>query len=143
MQSWREQTQTNAVANSENRAPHQVDGRARSIDADLRRRQALSIQQAREKRELIVHKKSEVKRREEKQLKLAKEAELKVVGSNVESKIMEPTKASESHRLRPDVLDSNEIKRKTEGAHERSVAYGGYDLKYSGRAVPAWRMGIG
>ena len=106
---------------------------------EMRRRQSLSIEQAKIRREKIVASQSELKWREERQMKLAKEAELKIVGSDVESKLMKPTKASISYRLSPDELDSNDRRRKGSGAHERQVAYGGYDLKFSGRAVPAWR----
>ena len=70
---------------------------------------------------------------------MAKEAQLSIVGSNIESKVMEATKASKSHRLSQDELDASERRRSSGGAHERRVAYGGYDLKYSGRATPAWR----
>jgi hypothetical protein len=146
LQIWREQVQAKEETSScENSSAHRRETpRARSVDAaEMRRRQSQNIQQAREKREKILHMQSELKRREEKQLQLAKEAESKVVGNNVESKVMEPTKASESHRLRQDELDANERRRNSRGAHERSVAYGGYDLKFSGRAVPAWRKGIG
>lgn len=69
---------------------------------------------------------------------LAKDASLSVVGEGVESKLLQPTKASLSNRLTAEELDHAERKRSTRGAHDSKVAFGGYDLKFSGRAIPAW-----
>ena len=54
------------------------------------------------------------------------------------SKLLAPTKASEGHRLTVEELDEMEHRRVAGPAHTARVAGGGYDLKFCGKAVPAW-----
>ena len=59
------------------------------------------------------------------------------------SKLLNLTKAAQLNRLTSEELDCAEHKRLSGSAHNSRVASGGYDLKFSGRAVPVWRKGIG
>lgn len=57
----------------------------------------------------------------------------------VESKLMTSTKASDAQKITADELDMASRRRITTSAHDSRVPKGGYDLKYSGRAIPLWR----
>ena len=54
-------------------------------------------------------------------------------------RLLAPTKASNSQALSGEYLDQAERKRATVSAHSSNIAMSGRDLKFSGRAVPAWR----
>ena len=55
------------------------------------------------------------------------------------NRLLAPTKASYSNALSGEHLDEAEIRRATQCAHSSNVAMSGRDLKFSGRAIPAWR----
>ncbi len=59
------------------------------------------------------------------------------------SKLLNLTKAAQSNRLTSEELDCAEHRRLSGSAHSARVASGGYDLKFSGRAIPVWRKGVG
>ena len=54
-------------------------------------------------------------------------------------RLLAPTKASNSQALSGEHLDEAERKRSTQAAHSSNIAMSGRDLKFSGRAIPAWR----
>jgi hypothetical protein len=53
------------------------------------------------------------------------------------------TKAFESNKVSVIDLDAAHTRRVTGGAHTRNIAMGGYDLKFKGRATPAWCKAAG
>ena len=63
--------------------------------------------------------------------------------SRVKSKLHEPTKVSLASRLTAEDLEARERQRSRGSAHNARVVSGGYDLKFSGRAIPAWTRGAG
>jgi hypothetical protein len=104
----------------------------------IRRRRHQDLERAKEKRQKAQEARESLTARFERQQELGKMASLSVVGEHVESKLHSSTKASISQRMTAEELDAAEIRRQSKGAHDRKVAYGGYDLKFSGRAIPAW-----
>jgi hypothetical protein len=104
----------------------------------MRRRHIQNLEKAKEKLSKAQVAKDGIKSRLDRQMELGKMASLSVVGEHVESKLYSATKASVSHRMTSEELDAAEIRRQSKGAHEGRVAYGGYDLKFAGRAIPAW-----
>jgi hypothetical protein len=54
-------------------------------------------------------------------------------------RLLAPTKAYDAQRLTGEHLDEAERRRTSQGAHSRNIAMSGRDLKYVGRAIPAWR----
>lgn len=104
----------------------------------MRRRSFQNIEKAKERHLKIQETKESKNSRFDRQMELGKQASLSVVGEHVESKLHAATRASNSHRMTSEELDAAEIQRQKKSAHERKVAYGGYDLKFVGRAIPAW-----
>ena len=54
------------------------------------------------------------------------------------SQLLAQTAASRGQQLSIEALDLMEHRRAHSGAHAAPVAGGGYDLKFVGRAIPAW-----
>jgi hypothetical protein len=109
-----------------------------SVPDLIRRRRHQDLEKAKEKRQKAQEARDGLTARYERQQELGKMASLSVVGEHVESKLHSATKASVSQRMTAEELDAAEIRRQSKGAHERRVASSGYDLKFSGRAIPAW-----
>eukprot|EP00602_Paraphysomonas_sp_CaronLab_P005426 CAMPEP_0185022180 /NCGR_PEP_ID=MMETSP1103-20130426/4905_1 /TAXON_ID=36769 /ORGANISM="Paraphysomonas bandaiensis, Strain Caron Lab Isolate" /LENGTH=381 /DNA_ID=CAMNT_0027554143 /DNA_START=295 /DNA_END=1437 /DNA_ORIENTATION=+ len=108
--------------------------RARSVDpAELRRRQADSIHNAKQKRQRVISHHQASRSRELKQDALAKRATLEVVGDRVESKLSQPTRAYLSHRLTSEDLNIKDRQRNEQSAHNRRVFSSGRDLQFTGR----------
>ena len=61
-----------------------------------------------------------------------------VVAEKDPQRLHRETKASERNRVCIEDLDNAVRRRVVSGAHSATIAYGGYDLKYSGRAKPNW-----
>jgi hypothetical protein len=62
--------------------------------------------------------------------------------TSVQSKLLSATKASVAQAVHPEELDMAERRRASGIAHQSFVAKGGYDLKFSGRAIPVWRKAL-
>lgn len=108
------------------------------IIGKLRQKQIINIEKSKEKHIKIQEAKKSLQSRLDHQMELGKQASLSIVGEDVKSKLYEPTKLYERNKITHEQLDATEIRRNSKSAHERNVAYGGYDLKFVGRAIPAW-----
>ncbi len=105
----------------------------------MRRRQSKDLEVAKERLKKTITKQSTLNARE---LRLKQTENLKLQWQGP-SKLLASTKAAEAHKLTPEELDNAEYRRIHGSAHSSRVASGGYDLKFSGRAIPAWCRGIG
>lgn len=103
----------------------------------MRRRQSRDLETAKERLERKSAKHQSLNARETR-LRETEKLRLQWEGP---SKLHQSTKAVNAQKITPEELDSREYQRKHGGAHSARVASGGYDLKYSGRAIPAWTKG--
>lgn len=53
-------------------------------------------------------------------------------------RLLQGTKASRAWELSDVALEERQMQREQQGAHSRPIAGAGYDLKFTGRATPAW-----
>lgn len=108
-----------------------------NLKAEIRRRQARDIESTRQK----IEQKEAYKRQTRPRIMIIDEI-VAVTDFNAKrdpSRLLAPTKASNSNALSGEHLDEAERRRATQGAHSSNVALSGRDLKFSGRAIPAWR----
>ena len=103
----------------------------------MRRRQARDLEAAKERLEKKSAKQKSLNSRE---ARLRETEKLKLQWEGP-SKLLNSTKAVNAQKVTPEELDEREYHRKHDGAHSTRIASGGYDLKYAGRAIPAWTRG--
>jgi hypothetical protein len=53
-------------------------------------------------------------------------------------RLLRGTDAYENNKVNIMDLDKASRRRSTAGAHEKAIALGGYDLKFTGRSKPGW-----
>jgi hypothetical protein len=107
--------------------------------AEFRRRQARDLEVAKERQKKVAQKQGSINAREE---SLKKTEHLKMEWEGP-SKLLAMTKAAEAYKISNEELDGAEQRRLRGSAHSSRVASGGYDLRFVGRAIPAWRKGLG
>ena len=110
--------------------------------ASLRRKQKEEIEKAKARRNKINRQRAASTGRLQRQKDLAETAVDPELKSRVKSKLHEPTKVYMSNRLTAEDLEMRERKRQSGGAHDAKIVCGGYDLKFTGRAIPSWTRGV-
>ena len=105
--------------------------------ATLRRRQARDLGVAKERLQKTSSKQQASNARETR----LKETEKMKQAWEGPSKLLDSTKAAIAQRVTTEELDDREHRRLHGSAHSSRIASGGYDLKYSGRAIPSWTRG--
>lgn len=108
----------------------------------LRQKQEQEIDKAKNRRKKLNVARAASTGRLQRQKELAETATDPAMKARVKSKLHEPTKVYLANRLTAADLDAREHQRNSGGAHEGRVASGGYDLKFTGRAIPAWTRGV-
>jgi hypothetical protein len=58
------------------------------------------------------------------------------------SKLLDSTTAYVRRKVTGEELDNAEYQRLHGSAHSKKIAGAGYDLRFSGRAIPTWRKGL-
>jgi len=109
---------------------------------ELRKKREEEIDKAKMKRNKINAARAASTGRLQRQQKLAETATDPAMKARVKSKLHEPTKVYLANRLTAEDLDAREQQRNSGGAHDGKIASGGYDLKFTGRAIPAWTRGV-
>ncbi len=108
----------------------------------MRKKQESEIERAKERRTQVEAARAASTGRLTRQKEMAKATEPKLDSSRLGTRVYEKhTKAHAAGRLTADDLDAMERQRSTGGAHDTKIASGGYDLKFSGRAIPLWTRG--
>lgn len=108
------------------------------MPAEIRRRQERDKEMALKRLEKTVSKQSAVLERERR----LKDSESKRVRWEGPSKLLDPTTAHVRRKVSGEELDNAEYQRQHGSAHSKRIAGAGYDLKFTGRAIPTWRKGL-
>ena len=113
-----------------------------TITETLRRKQEQEIDKAKTRRNKLNTARAASTGRLQRQKHLAETTADPTLRARVKSKLHEPTKVYLANRVTAEELDARERQRSSGGAHDARVVSRGYDLKFSGRAIPAWTRGV-